>query len=127
MAIPETSNTAAPCVAARLGKPYRQGFCKSRYVHRTFILPSQAARQQGVRRKLSTIPKLFAGKNVLLVDDSIVRGTTSREIVLMAKEAGAKKGKMSSPIHQLLETNYRRNSLPGLGCSSNYASTYLRH
>ena len=89
--IPETSNTSAPCVAEGLMRRYYQGFVKNRYVFRTFIMPGQEARLRGVKRKLNPMDEKFKDKNVLLIDDSIVRGTTSREIVSMARAAGAKK------------------------------------
>ena len=94
--IPETSLVSAYAVSKHLKKPYCQGFVKNRYIFRTFIMPSQRARQRGVRAKLNALPIEFKDKNVLLVDDSIVRGTTSREIVIMAKEAGARKVYFSS-------------------------------
>ncbi|KAB5533548.1 amidophosphoribosyltransferase-like protein [Coniochaeta sp. 2T2.1] len=94
--IPETATTSAAVVAEHLGKPYVQAFVKNRYVQRTFILPDQGKRQKSVRRKLSTIDELFADRCVLLIDDSLVRGTTSREIVAMAREAGARKVIMCS-------------------------------
>jgi amidophosphoribosyltransferase len=89
--IPDTSRTSAMQVAHRLGLKYREGFIKNRYIGRTFIMPEQSARQASVRRKLNAIGLEFDGKNVLLVDDSIVRGTTSRQIIDMAREAGARK------------------------------------
>jgi amidophosphoribosyltransferase len=89
--IPDTSRTAAMQVAHHLGLKYREGFIKNRYIGRTFIMPEQSARQASVRRKLNAIDLEFRGKNVLLVDDSIVRGTTSQQIIEMAREAGARK------------------------------------
>ncbi|MFK7886696.1 MAG: amidophosphoribosyltransferase [Gammaproteobacteria bacterium] len=91
MPVPDTSRTAAVQVAHRLGVKNREGFIKNRYVGRTFIMPGQTERKKSVRRKLNAIDLEFRGKNVLLVDDSIVRGTTSQQIIDMARDAGAKK------------------------------------
>ncbi|MHB8166600.1 MAG: amidophosphoribosyltransferase [Sulfuricella sp.] len=87
--IPDTSRPSALQLANVLGLPYREGFIKNRYIGRTFIMPGQAMRKKSVRQKLNAIGIEFQGKNVLLVDDSIVRGTTSQQIVQMAREAGA--------------------------------------
>lgn len=89
--IPDTSRTAALEMAYTLGVPYREGFIKNRYIGRTFIMPGQAKRKKSVRQKLNPLALEFKGKNVMLVDDSIVRGTTSGEIVQMARDVGANK------------------------------------
>ncbi|KAJ7219544.1 phosphoribosyltransferase-like protein [Mycena pura] len=89
--VPDTSRVAALNLAQKLRLPYREGFIKNRYVGRTFIMPGQEMRRKNVRRKLNAMALEFADKNVLIVDDSIVRGTTSKEIVQMAKDVGAKK------------------------------------
>ncbi|MBX3610059.1 MAG: amidophosphoribosyltransferase [Hydrogenophaga sp.] len=94
--IPESSRPSAMELARLLGLPYREGFVKNRYVGRTFIMPGQAVRKKSVRQKLNVIGSEFKGRNVLLVDDSIVRGTTSREIVQMARDAGARKVYLAS-------------------------------
>ncbi len=94
--IPDTSRTSALQMAQRLGVPYREGFIKNRYIGRTFIIPVQTQRKKSVRQKLNAIAREFEGKHVLLVDDSIVRGTTSAQIVQMARDAGARKVSFAS-------------------------------
>jgi amidophosphoribosyltransferase len=89
--IPDSSRTSAQQVAQGLGVKYREGFIKNRYIGRTFIMPGQALREKSVRQKLNAIDLEFRGKAILLVDDSIVRGTTSQQIIEMAREAGARK------------------------------------
>jgi amidophosphoribosyltransferase len=96
MPIPDSSRPAALELARKLGLDYREGFIKNRYIGRTFIMPGQAVRTKSVRQKLNTVGVEFRGKNVLLVDDSIVRGTTIREIVQMARDAGARKVMVAS-------------------------------
>jgi len=94
--IPDTSRTSALQAAYILGRPFREGFIKNRYIARTFIMPGQETRKKSVRLKLNTIKSEFAGRNVLLVDDSVVRGTTAKEIVQMAREGGANKVYLAS-------------------------------
>ncbi|KAG8733707.1 amidophosphoribosyltransferase [Ceratobasidium sp. 423] len=112
--VPDTSRVAALELAQKLNIPYREGFVKNRYVGRTFIMPGQTERRKNVRRKLNAMALEFLGKNVLLVDDSIVRGTTSKEIVQMAKDVGAKKVIFAScapPIRQELVAHGRTPDL----------------
>ena len=89
--IPDTSRTSAIQVAHNLGVKYREGFIKNRYIGRTFIMPEQATRKKSVRQKLNPIGLEIKDKNVLLIDDSIVRGTTSKQIIQMARKVGAKR------------------------------------
>ncbi|MFZ7255399.1 amidophosphoribosyltransferase [Avibacterium avium] len=110
--VPETSNDIALQIAHILNKPYRQGFVKNRYVGRTFIMPGQTQRVSAVRRKLNTISSEFKGKNVLLVDDSIVRGTTSEQIVDMARAAGAKKIYFASAAPEIRYPNVYGIDMP---------------
>ena len=110
--IPETSNDIAVRIANVLYKPYRQGFVKNRYVARTFIMPGQEQRKSSVRRKLNPISAEFKGKNVLLVDDSIVRGTTSEQIVEMARAAGAKKVYFASAAPEIRYPNVYGIDMP---------------
>lgn len=110
--IPETSCDIALEIARILDKPYRQGFVKNRYVGRTFIMPGQQARRQSVRRKLNANRAEFQGKKVLLVDDSIVRGTTSEQIVEMARDAGAKQVYLASAAPEIRFPNVYGIDMP---------------
>ncbi|MFC4655955.1 MULTISPECIES: amidophosphoribosyltransferase [Rheinheimera] len=110
--IPETSNDAALQIAHELGLPYRQGYVKNRYIGRTFIMPGQTERKKSVKRKLNAIWQEFEGKNVLLVDDSIVRGTTSQQIIDMAREAGAKKVYFASAAPEIRFPNVYGIDMP---------------
>ncbi|MBY8089141.1 amidophosphoribosyltransferase [Vibrio fluvialis] len=110
--IPETSCDIALQIAQAMDKPYRQGYVKNRYVGRTFIMPGQQQRKKSVRRKLNTIRSEFKDKNVLLVDDSIVRGTTSEQIIEMARDAGAKKVYMVSAAPEIRFPNVYGIDMP---------------
>ncbi|MGN1393354.1 MAG: amidophosphoribosyltransferase [Succinivibrionaceae bacterium] len=110
--IPETSCDIAVEIAKSLGVPYRQGFVKNRYIGRTFIMPGQKQRKKSVRNKLNPIPAEFKGKKVLLVDDSIVRGTTSGQIVDMAHEAGAEKVYFASAAPEIRYPNVYGIDMP---------------
>lgn len=110
--IPETSNDIALQIAQAIDRPYRQGFVKNRYVGRTFIMPGQQLRRKSVRRKLNAIRSEFKGKNVLLVDDSIVRGTTSEQIIEMARDSGANKVFMVSAAPEIRFPNVYGIDMP---------------
>ena len=110
--IPETSMDVALQIANTLEKPYRQGFVKNRYIGRTFIMPGQTQRRKSVRRKLNAIKSEFKDKNVLLVDDSIVRGTTSEQIIEMARESGAKKVYFASAAPEIRFPNVYGIDMP---------------
>ncbi|PKF63848.1 amidophosphoribosyltransferase [Psychromonas sp. psych-6C06] len=110
--IPETSNDIALEISVELGIPYRQGFVKNRYIGRTFIMPGQTQRRKSVRRKLNAINAEFKGKSVLLVDDSIVRGTTSEQIVEMVRDAGAKNVYFASAAPQVCHPNVYGIDMP---------------
>ncbi|RDL46128.1 amidophosphoribosyltransferase [Marinomonas piezotolerans] len=110
--IPDTSRTAALEIAQALDIPFREGLVKNRYIGRTFIMPGQTVRKKSVRQKLNPVPFEFKDKNVLLVDDSIVRGTTSKEIIEMAREAGAKKVYIASAAPEVRFPNVYGIDMP---------------
>ena len=112
--IPDTSRTSALQLANRLGVKYREGFMKNRYIGRTFIMPGQQQRKKSVKQKLNAIDLEFSGKNVLLVDDSIVRGTTCNQIIEMAREAGAKKVYFASAAPEVRFPNVYGIDMPAV-------------
>jgi amidophosphoribosyltransferase len=112
MPIPETSRIAALEISRTLNKPYEEGFIKNRYIPRTFIMPEQKMREKNVQLKLNTIKEVFRGKNVLIVDDSIVRGTTSKELIKLAKDAGAQKVYLGSTAPPIVSPNVYGIDIP---------------
>ncbi len=112
--VPDSGRIAALQMADALDVPYREGFVKNRYVGRTFIMPGQALREKSVRRKLNAIEHEFSGKNILLVDDSIVRGTTSAQIIEMARDVGAKKVYFASAAPPVRHPNVYGIDMPAI-------------
>tara|TARA_B100000029_G_scaffold102913_1_gene93379 strand:- start:3962 stop:4612 length:651 start_codon:yes stop_codon:yes gene_type:complete len=110
--VPDSGRIAALGLANELGVPYREGFVKNRYIGRTFIMPGQKIRKDSVRKKLNTIDEEFRGKAVLIVDDSIVRGNTSRRIVQMAREAGASRVLFASSSPPIIHPNVYGIDMP---------------
>ena len=110
--VPDSGRIAALGLASKLGIPYREGFVKNRYIGRTFIMPGQTIRKDSVRKKLNTIDDEFSGKNVLIVDDSIVRGNTSRRIVSMARDAGASRVLFASSSPPIIHPNVYGIDMP---------------